>query len=166
MPQAEGEWAYVTYSDNADLAGQRGTFECVAPARDNHGPVGVVDRLRFAYADGTPYVPVGTTCYVWNLQGDELEAQTLATLDHAPFNKLRMCVFPKRYSFNLNEPPSYPFPGEVTRAWDPSLMDVYRTIEPPDYWDFSQFNPGYFQQAFFTSPTTWPRPTTLVIMSP
>ncbi len=36
-----------------------------------------------------PYHPVGTTCHVWHLQGDELEAQTLATLKTAPFNKLR-----------------------------------------------------------------------------
>ena len=37
-------------------------------------------RFHFAYADGTPYFPVGTTCYAWTHQGDELEEQTLATL--------------------------------------------------------------------------------------
>jgi len=128
MPQIEGEWTYITHSDIRDLAGQQGGFKCVSPSPDNHGPVGVVSPTRFAYADGTPYLPVGTTCYVWNLQGDELEEQTLRTLDQAPFNKLRMCVFPKRYTFNRNAPPSYPFPGE-----------------PPDKWDFSRFNPEYFQ---------------------
>jgi hypothetical protein len=107
--------------------------------------VRVANKQCFAYADGMPYIPVGTTCYVWNLQGDELEEQTLKTLEQAPFNKLRMCVFPKRYSFNRNEPPSYPFPGKVTKAWDPALLNNYRFSEPPDYWDFSQFNPQYFQ---------------------
>jgi len=140
MPQIEGEWTYTTYSDVRDLEGQQGRFACVAPSSDNHGPVGVVDSLRFAYADGTPYIPVGTTCYVWNLQGDELEEQTLRTLEQAPFNKMRMCVFPKRYTFNMNEPPSYPFPRKVTQSEKTS-----RTGEPSNDWDFSRFNPDYFQ---------------------
>jgi len=144
MPDIEGEWTYVTYSNLENIHGQSGSFECVSPSSNNHGPVRVADRFHFAYADGTPYIPVGTTCYVWNLQGDELEEQTLTTLDQAPFNKIRMCVFPKRYSFNTNEPPSYPFPGEVTQAWDPSQMLSFRSSEPPKYWDFSQFNPNYF----------------------
>jgi 3',5'-cyclic AMP phosphodiesterase CpdA len=107
--------------------------------------VRVADTTHFAYEDGTPYIPVGTTCYVWNLQGDELEERTLRTLEKAPFNKMRMSVFPKRYAFNDNEPPSYPFPGKITRPWRPSLMQEYRNQEPPKFWDFSQFIPGYFQ---------------------
>ena len=145
MPELEGEWTYVTSSTVNSLNNHRGSFHCVPPSVDNHGPVRVVNSIRFAYADGTPYIPVGTTCYVWNLQGDELEEQTLKTLYQAPFNKMRMCVFPKRYSFNLNEPPSYPFPGTVTKAWDPELLHSFRQIDPPNYWDFSQFNPIYFQ---------------------
>jgi len=145
MPDLEGEWTYVTHSNISHLNNQRGSFTCISPSKDNHGQVRVVNQIRFAYADGTPYIPVGTTCYVWNLQGDDLEEQTLKTLEQAPFNKMRMCVFPKRYSFNLNEPPSYPFPGKVTKAWDPALLNSYRSIEPPNYWDFSQFNPEYFQ---------------------
>ena len=35
-----------------------------------------------------------------------MQEQTLATLDKAPFNKLRMCVFPKRYAYNT-DPPLY-----------------------------------------------------------
>ena len=91
------------------LDGQRGELTCIAPSPGNHGPVGVRDTYHFAYADGTPHFSVGTTCYVWNHQGDALEAQTLETLRHAPFNKMRMCVFPKDYLFNKNEPEFYPF---------------------------------------------------------
>jgi hypothetical protein len=144
MPDAEGLWSYVTYSSIDALDGHAGAFDCLPPAINNHGPVRVIDSCHFAYADGTPYHPVGTTCYVWNHQGDELEAQTLATLKDAPFNKMRMCVFPKRYVFNKNEPPCYPFEGEVKREWDPALLDNYRSQAPPDYWDFSRFNPAYF----------------------
>ena len=75
-----------------------------------------------------PYFPVGTTCYAWTHQGDSLEEQTLATLKASPFNKIRMCVFPKYYAFNRNEPPLYPFAGT-----------------PPRDWDFTRFNPAFFR---------------------
>ncbi len=145
MPDAPGTWHYRTTSNSAALSGAEGTFNCVPAAADNHGPVRVVDPYHFAYADGTPFHPVGTTCYVWNLQGDALEEQTLATLRDAPFNKLRFCVFPKHYRFNNNEPPSYPFPGEVTRTHEPTMSFGAPTDLPPDYWDFSRFNPEYFR---------------------
>jgi hypothetical protein len=136
MPDMEGDWRYVTHSNVSALDNQSGSFECTPPSGNNHGPVRVIDRAHFAYADGKPYHPVGTTCYVWNLQGDELEEQTLATLKTAPFNKMRMCVFPKRYSFNANEPPCYPFEGEVRRPGASATQD---------YWDFTHFNPEYFR---------------------
>lgn len=145
MPNQEGIWSYVTHSNLPALDGQTGELICVPPGKNNHGPVRVADTTHFAYEDGTRYQPVGTTCYVWNLQGDELEEKTLRTLDHAPFNKMRMCVFPKRYSFNNNEPPCYPFPGKVTREWQAESLNDYRNQEPPDFWDFSQFNPEYFR---------------------
>lgn len=145
MPDQEGTWSYVTQSNLASLDGQKGEVVCVAPSKNNHGPVRVADTTHFAYEDGIPYLPVGTTCYVWNLQGDELEERTLKTLEGAPFNKMRMCVFPKRYAFNNNEPPSYPFPGKVTREWQPANLNDYRNQEPPNFWDFSQFNPEYFR---------------------
>jgi hypothetical protein len=130
MPLLEGEWSFITRSSLASLNGLRGEFHCSAPSENNHGPVRVASAARFAYADGVPYLPVGTTCYVWNLQGDELEEQTLRSLKQAPFNKIRFCVFPKRYAYNSNEPPCYPFaPGGSGERWD-----------------FSQFNPAYFQR--------------------
>jgi hypothetical protein len=88
----------------------------------------VRNTFHFAYADGTPYFPVGTTCYAWTHQPAALEEETLKTLAHAPFNKLRMCVFPKFYAYNRGEPPRYPFEGT-----------------PPDRWDLSRFNPAFFR---------------------
>jgi hypothetical protein len=123
----------------------RGEFSCTAPSATNHGPVRVANQFHFSYEDGTPYIPVGTTCYVWNLQGDDLEDRTLKTLEGAPFNKMRMCVFPKRYSFNLNEPENYPFPGEVIRKSDQPASWSFTTTETPPVWDFSRFNPVYFR---------------------
>ena len=145
MPDAQGAWRYQTSSRQAALDGIQGTFTCTAPSAANHGPVRVADAYHFAYADGTPFHPVGTTCYVWNLQGEALEQQTLETLRHAPFNKIRFCVFPKHYQFNHNEPPLYPFPGTVKRDRDLPVRLGLNQAPPPDYWDFSRFNPAYFQ---------------------
>ena len=100
MPDTLGPWRYRTRSNCPALDGVEGEFTCTEPSPRNHGPVSVRDTYHFAYADGTPYLPVGTTCYVWNHQGDALEGQTLATLAQAPFNKMRMCVFPKDYLYN------------------------------------------------------------------
>jgi len=128
MPDAVGEWRYVTRSACPDLAGITGSFVCVEPSAGNHGPLRVHNTYHFAYADGTPYVEVGTTCYAWTHQGDEMEEQTLATLKSAPFNKIRMCIFPKHYAYNANEPVYYPYERDAGGNWD-----------------FTRFNPAYFR---------------------
>jgi hypothetical protein len=128
MPDRPGAWDYVTKSNRPGLDGKSGRLDVVKPSGGNHGPVQVRRTFHFQYADGTPYFPVGTTCYAWTHQGDSLESQTLETLKHAPFNKLRMCVFPKHYAYNPEEPPLYPFAGT-----------------PPRGWDFARFNPEFFR---------------------
>ncbi len=110
MPDTTGTWHYVTSSNLESLNGKEGSFESVPAGPKNHGPMRVANTYHFAYADGTPYKQIGTTCYAWTHQGNALEEQTLATLKAAPFNKMRMCVFPKHYAFNENEPEYYPFP--------------------------------------------------------
>src|SRR5437899_5762075 len=99
-PDAEGEWSYTSKSNRRELDGKTGSFVCTKPAAGNHGPVGVRNTHHFGYADGTPYFPFGTTCYAWTHQSDELQQQTVNTLHSAPFNKMRMCIFPKWYAFN------------------------------------------------------------------
>ena len=123
MPTHPGRWRYRTNSNAAELDGYEGEVECLPAAAGVHGMVGVRDTFHFAYADGTPYRQIGTTCYGWTHQGDALEEQTLATLRGAPFNKVRMCVFPKHYAFNQNEPPLYPFQGTPPRDWDTARLN-------------------------------------------
>lgn len=109
MPEAQGTWSFETTSNAPALNGVKGRV-LVGPAESgDHGPVRVANAHHFRYADGTRHINIGTTAYVWNLQGDELEEQTLATLAKAPFTKIRMCVFPKHYRYNQNEPERYPF---------------------------------------------------------
>ncbi len=146
MPDQTGTWQYLTHSNFDTLTNQQGEFTCIPPSGDNHGPLRVVERTHFAYADGTPYHPVGTTCYAWNHQGDAREQETLQTLAHAPFNKMRMCVFPKRYTFNHNEPPCYPFEGKPHPDWEAARIHDYLNVPPVGDWDFTRFNPAYFQR--------------------
>ncbi len=146
MPDVQGTWRYHTQSTLDALNGVEGTFTCVAPAPDNHGPVRVSNTFHFSYADGTSYKPIGTTCYAWTHQGDALEEQTRASLRSAPFNKLRMCVFPKHYLFNENEPPLYPFPclSRGSSSWD---FDQFVRGEASRGWsfDFERFDPAFFR---------------------
>ena len=128
MPEQRGEYHYETRSNRPELNGKKGSFVVGKPSAGNHGPVRVRNTYHFAHADGMPFFPVGTTCYAWVHQGDRLEEQTLATLKNSPFNKLRMCVFPKHYAYNQNEPALYPFVGT-----------------PPRGWDFARFNPAFFR---------------------
>jgi hypothetical protein len=144
MSDTPGSWRYRTRSNRDELSGVEGTFTCTEPTPGNHGPVRVANTYHFAYADGTPYKQIGTTCYAWTHQGDELEERTLATLGSAPFNKLRMCVFPKHFPFNENEPERYPFPclSRGSSRWTGSwAVDV----QPGWAFDFSRFDPSFFR---------------------
>ena len=123
MPDTQGVWRYRTASNSPSLHNRTGQFEAIAPKSDEHGPVSVCDTYHFAYADGTPFFPFGTTCYAWIHQSEELQEETLASLKAAPFNKLRMCVFPKHYEYNHNEPEFYPFVREVTGTSDWTRFD-------------------------------------------
>lgn len=135
MPHRTGEWRFETRSNVPALNNRSGTFNCQKPTAGNHGPVVVRNTFHFAYADETPYFPIGSTCYAWNHQGEALEKQTLATLKQGTFNKLRFCVFPKHYAYNQNEPPFYPF--ESPRGAEATPL--------AGRWDFTRFNPAFFQ---------------------
>ena len=144
MPDVPGPWRFRTRSNRDELSGAEGGFTCVPASPGNHGPVRVANTFHFAYADGTPYKQIGTTCYVWNHQGDELEEQTLETLRNSPFNKIRMCVFPKHYAFNENEPERYPFPclSKGSSKWTGSWK-----VDVKEGWsfDFTRFEPEFFR---------------------
>lgn len=123
MPDKVGKWTYVTRSNVAELDGVEGEFECTPASSVNHGPVSVHNQLHFIYADGTPYYSFGTTCYAWVHQGNAMEEQTLETLAAAPFNKMRMCVFPKDYIYNANEPVFYPYERSPDGSQDLTRFD-------------------------------------------
>lgn len=93
-------------------------FSYVDPAADrNHGPVRTLQE-HFQYEDGTDYLPFGTTVYALLHQDKELVDQTMDTLKKAPFNKVRMCIFPKYFDFNRNEPEVFPFEKSEDGNWN------------------------------------------------
>ena len=118
MPDAVGTWSYVTTSNMPEISGKSGSFHCVAALPGSHGPVQVRNTRHFAYADGTPFFPFGTTCYAWIHQSQEIQQQTLESLRTGPFNKIRMCIFPKSYQYNHNEPALYPFDRDASGKSD------------------------------------------------
>ena len=128
MPDETGAWRYETAGNVTALAGRTGTFTVTPPGPGDHGPVRVHDTFHFAYADGTPYHELGTTCYSWIHRPEALQEETLRTLAASPFNKLRMGVFPQGHNARLMPPPLFPFAGT-----------------PPKNWDFTRFNPAFFR---------------------
>ena len=123
-PPVPGDWTFTTASNARSLDGISGALAVAAGA--GRGPIRASGR-GFTYADGSPFVPLGTTAYAWTHQAPELQEETLASLAQSPFNKLRMCLFPKSFIYNSNEPEHFVF--ERTTSGE---------------WDFSRFDPVYF----------------------
>jgi hypothetical protein len=138
MPQKTGTWSYTTSSNVKTLNNQKGNFECVKAAANNHGIVRVRDTYSFNYADGKPFYPFGTTAYAWTHMGKGLQEKTLLALKKSGFNKVRMCVFPKNYDLVKEEPEAFPFAVTGTTK-DANNNTVI-------VWDFNQFNPEFFQR--------------------
>ena len=146
MPSFEGEYRFEIRADFLEEE-ERGSFRALPAEAGNHGPVRVANTWHFAFEDGTPYYPVGTTCYVWELQDDARIEETLNSLKEAGFNKIRFCVFPKHYDYNLKEPRSYPYEGT---PMDSSVLTKenfweYTGKTEGNHWDFTRFNPAHFQ---------------------
>lgn len=123
-----------------------GNFISISPAPNSYGPVRVTNTYHFSYEDGSRFYPLGTTCYVWQYQDDETISKTLESLKASGFNKLRFCIFPKHYDYNLGEPRLYPFEGT---PMDSSVLTKdnfqnYTGKTEGNNFDFSRPNIEYF----------------------
>jgi hypothetical protein len=160
LPPAAGRWTFTTTSTARSLDGVRGTFDVTDS--DARGAVHAEGR-GFAYQDGSPFVPFGTTSYAWTHQHDGLQEETLRSLAASPFNKLRMGLFPKSFLFNSNEPERFVFERDADGGFDTTRFDLdyfarlERRIEelgelgivadvilfhPYDRWGFSSLGPA------------------------
>ncbi len=139
MPSRPGIWSAVSRSNAPELDGIELTCECVPAKEGNHGRVlrrdevlaqdvfSEEDKFHFMYEDGTRFQPFGTTCYAWIHQPEEIQEQTLETLKKSCFNKVRMCIFPKFYTYNTANPQYYAFEGKDA-----------------DGFDFTRFHPAFW----------------------
>jgi hypothetical protein len=146
MPSYEGTYSFVLHASFTKQVFS-GTFIVDAPKENNHGPVHVKDQYHFEYADGTPYVSIGTTSYVWHLQDEETKNQTLESLKNSPFNKMRFCVFPKHYVYNFKDPEYFPYVGTPMDASvlnEDNFMDYTGKSEGNNF-DKTRFDPQYFR---------------------
>lgn len=146
MPSFEGTYQFrVEGSFSPEVF--EGSFQVTEASEENHGPVRVAGTFHFAYEDGTPYYSLGTTCYVWELQSEELQEQTLKTLAEGPFNKIRFCIFPKHYDYNLKDPISFPYEGT---PMDASVLTKENFMQytgnvGENHFDYTRFNVKHFQ---------------------
>ncbi len=131
MPSVQGRCEFFTTSNDPEMDGIKGAFTSVAPGRINHGPVHVAKTYHFSYADGTPYFLLGTTLYNWVNRDESLQRETLETLSHSPFTKVRFGLFPKWYLFNHEEPTLYPFVETAPHSFDFDRFDpqFFRAVE-------------------------------------
>lgn len=92
-----------------------------------HGSVKAAGT-HFEYEDGTLYYPFGTTVYALFYQPEKRIDMTMATLRESGFNKIRVCLFPKHYDYNGEEPEVFPFEKGEDGAWD-------MKCPVPRFWD-------------------------------
>lgn len=141
LPMQSGQYHYIVKG----IINEEGNFEIEPAESEKHGLL-KADGVHVKYSDGTVCTMFGTTVYALAHQPQELIEQTLHTLGNSPFNKVRLCVFPKHYKYNHNEPERYPFcpiygktPKNVLRKAGPLSMPAESLwdVRHPDFtfWD-------------------------------
>lgn len=150
MPSYEGEYAFDISGSFSDQH-YSGAFDTIKPIKNNHGFVKVSNIYHFKYADGNAYYPVGTTCYAWVHQEEELQEQTLNTLRNSSFNKIRFCIFPKHYDYNYADPVTFPYEGTPcdNSGLNRYTMESYTEKKCGNSWDYKKFNPAHFKNIDF-----------------
>lgn len=93
-PNEEGEWSYQLRGEGVEIL-QRGKLRCTAPRGHGFIHINPENPYAFAYADGTPFLPMGDTCY--GLYDDSpitpaLREEYLKTRRTQKFNFVRMSV--------------------------------------------------------------------------
>lgn len=147
MPSYEGRYTFILRASFFDGT-LSGAFYSDPSDKNVHGPVQVINQYHFAYKDGTPFYPFGTTSSLWELQDDDIEKKTLETLKQSSFNKLRFCIFPKYDRFNLNDPDLFPYEGIPENIPDLTEDNFtnYMGKSEENHFDHTRFNPAYFRK--------------------
>lgn len=141
LPMQPGTYYYTVQG----IIQKKGKLEIEAADADMHGVLRA-EGVQLKYSDGTGLVPFGTTVYALAHQSEALIEETFETLQKAPFNKIRMCVFPKHYQYNHNEPVYYPFhflPGKTLETVEREGDSLSMVNEP--LWDVRKPNYDFWE---------------------
>jgi hypothetical protein len=127
-PEEEGEWSYRLRGEGVELQ-QHGRLRCTAAQGRGFIRVHPDHPYAFAYADGTPFFPMGDTCY--GLHDDslitpELRRVYLETRRRQRFNFVRMSLGHSHYRAQA-EPVYWAWGGTPNRP------------------DLDRLNPAFFQ---------------------
>jgi hypothetical protein len=93
-PDEEGDWSYLLRGEGVEVL-QRGRLRCTAARSHGFIHIHPENPYAFAYADGTPFFPMGDTCYGLHDDGPitpELRAEYLRIRRGQRFNFVRMHV--------------------------------------------------------------------------
>ena len=123
LPEEAGIYQYTVNG----LVAEKGEITVEPARKGQHGPVRA-RGIHLYHADGKPWVGLGTTIYAMLHQEEALIDETMDTLRHSPFTKVRLCLFPKHYNYNHNDPAHFAFQRNAQGEWD---------MEHPDFsfWD-------------------------------
>ena len=122
-PEKTGEYKIIVKENEYNICAEKRLFCEPQPENSMHHGIVQPYETHFRYADGTWFYPFGTTVYALAHQSVEVIEQTFDTLSKNPFNKVRMCIFPKHYDFNKNEPEFFPFQKTADGKWDVNRPD-------------------------------------------
>lgn len=174
-PRQAGRYHYQV----TGVVNDEGDIDC--QTSDNPGMVHA-SGTHFKTDDGKWFYPFGTTVYALAHQTEAIINETFESLASAPFNKVRLCIFPKWYEFNHREPRWLPFAKKdgqfdvnqpVMAYWD-SLDRVISRLNrmgiqadlilfhPYDHWGLSKLNTeqcltylDYVLRRFSAYPNVW-----------
>lgn len=131
LPEEAGDYSYTV----SGVVSESGTLSVAEAKIGSHGMVRA-KGTHFQYEDGTWFYPFGTTVYALLHQQGSLIDQTMKTLSASPFNKVRLCVFPKHYEYNHNDPEFYAFNKYKDAHHDKSMKHIWDTNHPCfAFWD-------------------------------
>ena len=134
MPSFVGQYTYEVSGNFADEIFE-GIINVTEASEKNHGPVKVTDKYHFCYSDGTPYYQIGTTCYAWLHQPEEMRQRTLKTLAGAPLTRFGFVYFQNTITITfmsrlviLTKVHLVISPGLIKRTIRPSYQQIPKTI--------------------------------------
>ena len=176
-PRFAGQYHYQVsgvVTDTGDLVCQ--------PADETATGIIRAAGTHFKTESGHWFYPFGTTVYALAHQSEAVIEETFRSLTAAPFNKVRLCIFPKWYEFNHRESRWLPFKKDgdqfnvdqpVWAYWDNLDRVIARLnqlgiqadlilFHPYDHWGLAKLNTkqcltylNYVIRRFSAYPNIW-----------